>query len=405
MIERRSRKTGPCAALALSIALGGLTLGAAPAAHAQRVPLDLLGGPARPPSDIGFGSFGLWSPYYPLLPGGGTLQPPPTTVNRPWLAPALPPLSNVTPEAEPVMSRELRLDDPEKRAPGGPAQGPRASWGERLIGLSHVGLFHAGLYTWAYFAWYRGRPQNAELVIRSEGAFGPDTYAGGADKLGHYYSSYAFARLAADYLVYRGWQRGWAASVGAALSLSFFTVIELKDGFHQGFGFSPEDMVANTLGSLTAVLMVLFPELDDLFDLRLYYQPSKLFVEALVRERNVDIAEDYTGSTYLLALRFAGIPWVRRTAWLRRLSYFNLLVGYNARHFLPRPRNPRQPRDRELFVGFSLDLLAILKDRYPRLRRRAPLFRAVGELQEYLQITPVSRLVRVRQFSPPPHTY
>lgn len=277
------------------------------------------------------------------------------------------------------------------------AEGKPPTWSRRIGSMTGVASFYGALYAWAYFAWYRGRPKNPRIIIHWEGGFGSQTYAGGADKLGHYFSSYAIARGTTEFMTHMGWSPWISTLAGGLLSLTWFTAIELKDGMHKGFGFSPEDMLANTLGVLTSALMVLWPAVDDLFDVRLYYRPSKLFTDELLYKRNVDVAEDYTGMTFLLALRLMGIPWIRNTRWVRHLRFVDVLMGYNARGFLPRPTNGRW-RERELFFGFGLNLVAILEDAVPGSR----LHRTINVMQEYFHLTPVHRFVRVRAYDPQP---
>ncbi|MDY0002799.1 MAG: DUF2279 domain-containing protein [Polyangia bacterium] len=301
----------------------------------------------------------------------------------------------------PLPPSYLKLSLPEQAAGEQPfdsgSGGAPSSLRRRLGGAIGTAGFYGALYAWAYFAWYRGQKKNESIMIRWEGAFGGDTYGGGADKLGHYFSSYAIARGTTEFLVYMGWKPWFATLLGGLLSLTWFTAIELKDGMHLGYGFSPEDMIANTLGVLTSALMYLWPGFDDLIDVRLYYRPSKPFTHELLVKKNVDVAEDYTGSTYMMAFRLMGVPAIRHTRWLRPLRYIDLLVGYNARGFLPRPKDGRW-RDRELFFGFGLNLMAILEDVAPGTR----LYKTINVMQEFFHLTPVARFVRFRAYNAQP---
>jgi hypothetical protein len=56
--------------------------------------------------------------------------------------------------------------------------------------LSALGLAsaYAGFGFWTWFAWYRERPRLSHWSLGGDGGFGIDTYAGGADKLGHAWS-------------------------------------------------------------------------------------------------------------------------------------------------------------------------------------------------------------------------
>ena len=55
----------------------------------------------------------------------------------------------------------------------------------RLRAALGVGALYAGFSTWAYLAWYRDVESLDEFGWGGDGWFGRNTYAGGADKLGH----------------------------------------------------------------------------------------------------------------------------------------------------------------------------------------------------------------------------
>jgi uncharacterized protein YfiM (DUF2279 family) len=222
---------------------------------------------------------------------------------------------------------------------------------------------YGGITTWAYFAWYHNQTMNRRMVVNrsAEEGFGGNTYAGGADKAGHFYANYLFARVGAQSLIDRGWSPLWAVLVNVTFTLTLYTLVEIKDGFHPGYGFSVEDQVANVLGNVVAALLLLVPSLDELFGVRMYYKPSKLFLDGLVRNKDIDVSEDYTGETVMLVFHLGGLSAVKNSPHFRFLRYVDLLIGYNARGFLPRP-DPSVLREQELFVGFSLNLGEILRD-------------------------------------------
>ena len=141
-----------------------------------------------------------------------------------------------------------------------------------------------GVAKWDYFK----RSPNAQ----AEGWFGRGTDEGGADKFGHLWSAYAMADGLAG--VYEGWgfDEDAAAFNGALSSFAIMGYMELGDSFSR-YGFSYEDMVMTTVGSLASWYLYKYPSLAEKLDLRWEYAPA--FDEP-------DFFTDYEHSKYLVAL-------------------------------------------------------------------------------------------------------
>ena len=180
--------------------------------------------------------------------------------------------------------------------------------------------------------------------------------------------------------------------MNVTFTLTLYTLIEVKDGFHPGYGFSREDQVANVLGCAVAALLLLVPTLDALFSVRMYYRPSKLFLNAVMHEGDIDISEDYTGETVMLVFHLGGLSAVRKSPHFRFLRYLDLMVGYNARGFLPQP-SPSVLREQELFFGVSLNLVEIFRDIYPNGQRFGWAAQILADINEFVQLTPVHKTV------------
>ncbi len=221
-----------------------------------------------------------------------------------------------------------------------------------------VGIY-AGLTTWAYFAWYHNEEQLPEFTVDGDGWFGQDTYAGGADKLGHLWANHIVSRETAAILVAGGWDPLPASLIGSGLSLSFFTFVEIKDGFH--YQFSSGDMVGNILGAGLSVLMFNVPEIDDLFDFRVEYIPSGEYLDQLTEHGDVNVVEDYSGQSYLLALHLSAIPALSESTWLYGTKYFDLVGGFQTVNYKPDPADPATaPRSQHLFGGVALNMQQVL---------------------------------------------
>ena len=183
----------------------------------------------------------------------------------------------------------------------------------------------------------------------NEGWFGQDTYTGGADKLGHFYSAYVGSRLLA--LGYHRWAgngRAWSIRAGALTAFATLTTVEVMDGFSKHYRFSKEDAIMNGAGAALGALMEQYPHLDKVLAFRMRYLPS--------RYSTFNPVDDYSGQTYLLALKASGIPRLRNIPVVRYLEFD---VGYGTRDY--ESHDPALHR-RYIYVGLSLNLSQLLDD-------------------------------------------
>lgn len=189
----------------------------------------------------------------------------------------------------------------------------------------------------------------------NEGWFGQDTYAGGADKLGHAYSTYAGTRLLASAFEWAGNNRDDAVALSAATVFGTLLAVETLDGFSERYKFSKEDLVMNAVGTGLGVLFEKNKHLDDLFDFRLHYWPSG----DAKRLNEVGPIGDHSGQTYLLVAKATGMPQLKHHDVLR---YFELAVGYGSRGYEPNDGTPAPDRSRHLYFGISLNISEILRN-------------------------------------------
>lgn len=102
----------------------------------------------------------------------------------------------------------------------------------------------------------------------------------------------------------------------------------------------------NVAGVALGVVLETHPELDEKFDFRVDYRPSK--------HAGFDPFGDYSGQKYLLVVKADGFAPLRSN---RLLRYLELGVGYGARGF-----DAGGERRRDLYVGLSLNLSRLLSD-------------------------------------------
>lgn len=198
--------------------------------------------------------------------------------------------------------------------------------------------------------WWQGGFES-RLRTANEGWFGQDTYAGGADKLGHLYMNYVSTRLFARAFAWAGNEPEQSVRLAALLALSTFTAVEVLDGFSKNWSFSKEDVIMNAAGVGTALLLERNPALDRALDLRFLYRSSR------EGGKGFDPFGDYSGQTYLLVVKGSGIPALRNHPLLR---YVELAVGYGTRGYSNSAAVGSDQRSRNVYAGVSLNLSELL---------------------------------------------
>jgi hypothetical protein len=210
-----------------------------------------------------------------------------------------------------------------------------ASSEHKLPATLTLGGIYAGFTTWTYFAWYRKHKPLKEFKVGGDGWFGAKTYAGGADKMGHAWATMGLARAGTELLYqWGGYSRLTSTLASTALSELLFLGVEVKDGFF--YEFSLSDATFDTLGAVAAVALSLSPRLDELFDFRVEYWPSHEYRHQF-RGGNVNIAEDYSGETYLLAFHLGAIHRLRDASWGGWSRFVDVALGYGTRGYKPDP--------------------------------------------------------------------
>jgi hypothetical protein len=237
---------------------------------------------------------------------------------------------------------------------------PPASFGKGLAALSVAGVY-LPFATWAYFAWFRGAHQVPFWfdTAWNDEKLGLHTYAGGADKFGHMWSNYVLARGTTALLTAGGWSRLSSSLISAGLAELYFTMSEIKDGYV--WGFEVGDAVGNVSGAVLAVLMENIPVIDRLFDFRLEYFPSHAYLHLAAqkpfsRGDGLDISQDYTGQSYMLALHLGELPGCKAVVWLK---YFDAVVGFEARNYEPTDTK-LLPVHQTQYLGVAINMQALL---------------------------------------------
>ena len=269
------------------------------------------------------------------------------------------------------------IDDPAKAGDQGDAKEEAPSpWRRRRAEIALGGIY-AGFAAWSWVAWYQN-PRHDFLLDGdpSDGKFyrsfwlGSKSYAGGADKLGHMWSTYALGRVGTELL--RQWgdfDRLEASLIGAGLAEALFIAVEIVDGYH--YVFSTGDLVYDTLGAGLAVVQSMYPNVDEMIDFRVEYWPSQAYRD----HTDADFAEDYSGQTFHVAFHLGSIPALRDGRWSSWSRFVDVGLGFKTRGYKPDPpwvvtdEMPDYEMKQSLQLGESLNLQGVfdylLEDRAP----------------------------------------
>lgn len=226
-----------------------------------------------------------------------------------------------------------------------------------------VGGMYAAIFGWMYFAWYfhesdlshykfGGDDENcdplhgaAEARCIIFGWAGDTTYAGGEDKFGHAWATMALARLTDEILEQLGgFSHTKSMWIGTTLSWLTFLGVEVRDGVNFEFSFS--DLGGDTVGALVGLALMHWPRLDELFDYRVQYFPSRMYMRKLDGSSPCarggcsrwDFAEDYSGETFLLAFHLGAIQHLRDLEHVGFLFRFvDIAASFDTRNYKPDP--------------------------------------------------------------------
>lgn len=246
-------------------------------------------------------------------------------------APAEP--APTTPEAD------AAADDQPSNLPSAvsPAPDPMAHvWGAGL----GLGLSVGGSIAWKFTTKWSG-----SFRVMDEGWFGRETYAGGADKLGHMYTDFVLGR--GLFYLYQAYHYSRKDSIlYAFISGSIArTLMEVADGFTT-YHFSYGDLLFNLLGSTSNALLLLDEDIADTFYMSWSYLSSS---EAQAGYHDpFDFSTDYSGMVFGLNADLYGLRRMAGSDSTSWADYTFVGINYYTRQF----RQPDQDK-RERFVGMS----------------------------------------------------
>jgi hypothetical protein len=230
-----------------------------------------------------------------------------------------------------------------KGSSGGMSRETKALW-LNAGGIATVLTY--GVINWDYF---QTTPQAS-----AEGWFGENTKSGGADKLGHFWSSYATSHLFSYFYEKFGYGQEKANLYGALSGAGLQTIVEIGDSFSGDFGFSYEDFIMNLGGAGAAYILGKYPAFAEKIAFRIEYVPESL------SDLGGDIFTDYENQRYLIALKLDGFETFRNSY----LGYLELQAGYFTRGFEQYQVGQPDHRQRSAYFGIGLNIDKIVRKYY-----------------------------------------
>ena len=160
-----------------------------------------------------------------------------------------------------------------------------------------TGGFYAITMSALYATWYKPYSTGKFHTFNDGGEWE------GMDKLGHTLTGYYLSRYGREAMWSTGVNNTKSTLYGAGYAMVFQTTVEIFDGYSDGWGFSWNDMAANTIGVGVYTAQQLIWK-EQRFTLKLSYSPSEYaqYRENLLgRTWNERLLKDYNGQTYWLS--------------------------------------------------------------------------------------------------------
>ena len=224
----------------------------------------------------------------------------------------------------------------------------------------------------------------SDFEFIEEGWFSKNTRHGGMDKIGHSFSTFVIADILTDRIQLNATNPAAAPLTGALVAFGIMGLVETLDGFTGRHRFSREDIVANGVGAAFALFRNSVPGLREKLDWRIMYTPAS-FERPGIGSSDEGLLPPYERQRYIMALKGSGFEALKTTP----LRFAELHVGFDARGFSDRERQLGYPIERNLYVGFGLNLNEVLfgtgLPNASRYRDTLPGY-AVRKTLEYVQI-------------------
>lgn len=189
--------------------------------------------------------------------------------------------------------------------------------------LGGLALHQTANFIIQYNWWWRG--QEKKFNIEQDGFF--DNYSLGVDKLGHFYTSYYYYQAVNELMTLAKYNEKTKTIISIALPMIWAVSIEMGDGFSP-FGFSFEDLTANTLGVTYGVLQRNIKPLQY-FKFKMSYYPTAGYINN--NFRNWVLSDDYSGHIYWLTFDMHNLVSNNYKKYFP--PFLNLAIGYGVDNY------------------------------------------------------------------------
>jgi len=162
-----------------------------------------------------------------------------------------------------------------------------------LLGGALTGTV-VGIHLYQQAAWWQGD----RAPFRFENDW---QYALNIDKWGHTYGAYVAANVAQSALRWSNVPKQNSLVYGCLLGLSYQLYVELEDGYHRSYGFSPGDAFSDVIGASIPLAQAAFPVLQN-FSMQWSYYPSSEYIDALEKKQFKVFIDDYEGQIYWIRM-------------------------------------------------------------------------------------------------------
>ncbi len=152
----------------------------------------------------------------------------------------------------------------------------------------------AAVHVYQRHAWWQG----PRAPFRFENDW---DYALNIDKMGHAYAAYLLSSVFAASLAWAGFDETTSLFFGPVLGLAYQMYVEVEDGFHQQYGFSPGDGIANITGAMFFCVRSTVPVLEN-FSYKYTYWPSSQYLGDVRAGQQRAFLDDYQGTSFWLGM-------------------------------------------------------------------------------------------------------
>lgn len=213
-------------------------------------------------------------------------------------------------------------------------------------------LLYSGISSYAIslislnYAWYQNYDRSSFHFINDNNEWLQ------LDKVGHAFTSYYLGVKGIQCFKWAGFNRKKSIWYGGMSGSVFLTIVEILDGTSKKWGASPGDLIANTAGSMLAILQELKTD-EQSIQFKFSYFPSKwasLNPSQLGKNQMERILKDYNGQTYWLSFNLKSLLNIHDTYFPKWLA---LSVGYSGDNMITPSHIDSK---RQFFMSFDVDL-------------------------------------------------